>query len=87
MMESTLKTINSALEWELALYQVLVSFCMVFPLLVVLWEFLWKALPDDISLSMVHFPSSREGTSKYSQASDFHMHISVSEFVIPPIVL
>ena len=54
MMESILITINSAKK--LSLEQVLVSFCMVFPL--VLRTLVQKVLLDDLILSVVHFPSS-----------------------------
>ena len=32
---------------------------------------------------MVHFCSSRKAASKFSKSPNFHMHISISEFVIP----
>ena len=46
-------------ECKLSLQQVPVSFCMVFPLVL-----LQKALPDDLSLSLMRFPSSREAAFK-----------------------
>ena len=42
---------------------VLGSFWVVFPF--VLWEFLQKALPDDLTLGVVCFPVSSDTTSKY----------------------
>ena len=51
-------------ECKLSLEQVLVSFCMVFPL--VLGEFLQKTMPNDLTLSVMHFPSSREVASWFS---------------------
>ena len=48
-------------------------------LLLVLWYFLQKALPDDVTLNILLFSSSRKHPTNYF----VHMQISNSEFVIP----
>ena len=65
MMESFLKTLDSvkSINYNFnKMSNVLVSLCMVFPL--VLGEFLPKALPDDLTLSVVCSPSSKEAAFK-----------------------
>ena len=57
--------------------EVLVSCSMIICL--VLWKFQHKALPDDLTVSVVCIQSSREAASKYSLQNTpyFHIHISV----------
>ena len=63
MMESILKRMNSVSSAN----YLLTSYCQpLHGLPLVLWEFLQKAQPDDFTLSVMHFHSSREATSKFS---------------------
>ena len=62
MMESVISRINSV-KSAISILPHVICFCMVFPL--VLWKFLQRALPDDLTLSVVCFPPSREATSKF----------------------
>ena len=46
-------------------------------------EFQPKTQPEDLNLSVVCCPSSREAASKLSHNLYFHVHISISESAVP----